>query len=92
MQKFAQSKHGKLVLMGRKEVVSAPSETDDDGDVRFLLKRVGGSFVARSLLLRKRRLADADGVKNVKGISFAVVGAFRRIDVLVVLVRMKYSN
>ena len=80
------------MLMGRKEVITAPSEADDDGDVRFLLKRAGGSFAARSLLLRKRRLVDADGVKNAKGICIAVVDAFRRIVVLMMLVRVIYSN
>jgi len=83
--------------MGRKEVavVAPPSEADndDDGDVRFLLRRAGGSFAARSLLLRKRRLVDAMGVKNSKGICIAVVvgGAFRRIAVLMMLVRVIYT-
>ena len=84
------------MLMGRKEVavVAPPSEADndDDGDVRFLLRRAGGSFAARSLLLRKRRLVDADGVKNAKGICIVVVGVFRRIVVLMMLVRVIYSN
>ena len=78
--------------MGRKEVAVAPFEADDDGDVHFLLKRAGGSFAAPSLLFRKRRLVDANGVKNVKGISIAVVGAFIRIVALMMLVRVIYSS
>lgn len=78
--------------MGRKEVVAAPSEADDNGDVRFLLLRAGGSFAARSLLLRKRRLVDARGVKNSRGICIAAVGAFRMRDELMMLIRMVYST
>jgi hypothetical protein len=54
------------------------SEEQVDGGVRFLLRRGGGSFAARSLLRRSTRPGDGAGVANAKG-GCIEVGSLKRI-------------
>lgn len=63
-------------------------QDDGDGDLRFLLRRSGGSYAARSLR-RSTRSGDGVGVANAKSGS-AIAGTLLRIDgVMMMMIMIK---
>ena len=63
------------MLMGRNAAsAAAVAAAPGKGDTRFLLRSGGGSFTARSRLLRMRRPGVGVGVANAKGGSVELGG------------------